>query len=773
MDVIYYILFLLLFLIICSIFFKSIEGFDDKFYYDKLIDYKTIPNSYVNDSTPSRTINKFGFYKGEGIFKKGFSAETKSDEKISILNKLLNRLLGRIVSDNQDCVGDFGKYSECDKSCGSNSYQTRTYNVSQERGQNGLDCAFEDGYKEKKRCGVDECQLGDICENNADCGTGNCGVNSTRCENMVPCDTKNVHVCDEDDCIKLNDDDGNNDDVKMLDGVYIYNNVDKECFFKTPAEIEELNLNIYTYDYRTISEQVKNLVLDCKYYQVKKDGVGPCINAPNITMEGEEAKCKPGFGPKPTMFNGSHACTKCLIKNDGGEYKNAEVCACELGTRLSDDICEPDEGLRGNVCLLPTSVDAVPNSVKFWNGAVDAEGEQVCSPCPEDKAFKKEGSNISCIPCESGHRTLSSNCLGGTTADPCLIKTELIERNLTDLAGNPIEDVNSAPSYQEQCVITVGDDGLPLGMTPENYNRCPAGVSECCPQGVSGCDPDIGPYVCERGYQGDRCQNHCVDNQDECAESGEVCLEGDADNRLVCLLPEGGKYIDEDGLVQGCTPQEGCGDAVAANECVEGTSWLQCNEADTYGNTPAFVAENGLVTNCTEYGDFFPKVGADCIGACYNEATNGHAASVFPGNVATEWKYKSGKETEGVSNGCPANATPGGSTSCSPAGSSDNYVKCGICGGRNNIENLLDDAVRSVPLGNPELLPEGLREKQISVYDTNYLAALPASPDDDLRWNSQCVNPNGLRTHMTYSRFLKQGTEGWQYDYTKHAWNRG
>ena len=53
--------------------------------------------------------------------------ETKSDEKISTLNKLLNRLLGRIVSDNQDCVGSFTKYSECDKSCGSNSYQTRTY----------------------------------------------------------------------------------------------------------------------------------------------------------------------------------------------------------------------------------------------------------------------------------------------------------------------------------------------------------------------------------------------------------------------------------------------------------------------------------------------------------------------------------------------------------------------------------------------------------------------------------------------------------------------
>ena len=225
MNVIHYILFVLFFLTIYLIYFKTIEGFDDDFYYyDKLIDYKTIPNSYVNDSVPSRTINKFGFYKGKGTFKKGYTDETKSDEKISTLNKLLNRLLGRIVSDNQDCVGSFGKYSECDKSCGSNSYQTRTYNITTERGKNGMDCPFVDGYEEKIRCDLDECQLGDLCKNNNDCGTGNCDPNSTRCENMVPCDSKNFHVCNETDCINLNDN-NNNDDRKMIEGTYIYNNV--------------------------------------------------------------------------------------------------------------------------------------------------------------------------------------------------------------------------------------------------------------------------------------------------------------------------------------------------------------------------------------------------------------------------------------------------------------------------------------------------------------------------------------------------------------------
>ena len=63
MNVIHYILFVLFFLTIYSIYFKTIEGFDDDFYYyDKLIDYKSMPNSYVNDSIPSRTINKFIFW---------------------------------------------------------------------------------------------------------------------------------------------------------------------------------------------------------------------------------------------------------------------------------------------------------------------------------------------------------------------------------------------------------------------------------------------------------------------------------------------------------------------------------------------------------------------------------------------------------------------------------------------------------------------------------------------------------------------------------------
>ena len=508
MNVICTVLFLLLFLIICSIFFKSIEGFNDKFYYDKLIDFKTIPNSYVNDSTPSRTINKFGFYKGEGTFKKGYSEETKSDDKISTLNKLLNRLLGRIVSDNNDCVGEFGKYSACNKSCGSNAYQTRTYNISQERGKHGLDCAFEEGYKEKKRCAVDECQLGDICENNADCGTGNCGANSTRCENMVPCDTENVNVCDEDECIKLNGDDndgndnGDNDDVKMLDGVYIYNNVDEECFFKTPAEIEELNLNIYTYDYRTISTQVQNLVLDCEYYQVKKDGVGPCINGSNITIFEGNPKCILGFGPEPTIFNGSYACKECLIKNTEGGG-----CHCENGMTFDRGICTVDaSGSTNNVC---DDEDDKHNYIKYKN----ASGE--CNLCGTGTSFKRDSNNISCVPCPDGSRTLSDYCsascssrdtdnqfcpslCGGLAEDDQFFVDEFEQKWELNLTRG-----GSSTEYQENCLNIFDapgdlDEVIPsecsVGKYLDDKECLPCSPHTACPSPGSNCVTNHGEF---------------------------------------------------------------------------------------------------------------------------------------------------------------------------------------------------------------------------------------------------------------------------------------
>ena len=43
----------------------------------------------------------------------------------------------------------------------------------------------------------------------------------------------------------------------MLEGKYLYDLTTESCFFKTPAEVEKLNLDIYTYNFRALSKKAK------------------------------------------------------------------------------------------------------------------------------------------------------------------------------------------------------------------------------------------------------------------------------------------------------------------------------------------------------------------------------------------------------------------------------------------------------------------------------------------------------------------------------------
>ena len=541
MNVIHYILFILFFLIMYSVCFKTVEGFDDEFYYyNKLIDYKTMPNSFVNDATPSRTVNKFGFYKGKGTFKKGYTKETKSDEKISTLNKLLNRLLGKIKSDNQDCVGSFDKYSECDKSCGSNSFQTRKYNITQERGKNGKDCPFVDGYEEQKRCNLDLCQLGDICKNNDDCETGNCNPNSTRCENMVPCDINNYNVCNETDCIELNEKYDNN---VMREGTFIYNNVDDQCFFKTPAEIEKLNLNIFTFNYRTVSEQVENLELDCNYFQIKKDGVGPCVNIPNVKIEEGVPECLPGYGPEPTLFNGSLACSECIIppnqrfnsqesdtpsvEGDDTELNN---CYCENGGTFDNAsmVCGP--GRSGTSATLCTNES---ESLWFLKKKDDSPGspDGSCVPaCALGQQVRKSGSYVSCITCPDGSKPYSDYCRDGdnlpegnvaSEGSDNICSSENFKVNLEILSGGAGADITNGillnNSYNEKCYDTNIRRDL---ITCPTYQSKIGDECKCTGNGMDrglpkGANRKCNADNCITGYYWDSDSNTCVVCEDQ------------------------------------------------------------------------------------------------------------------------------------------------------------------------------------------------------------------------------------------------------------------
>ena len=592
MNVIHYIIFILFFLIMYSVSFKTIEGFDDEFYYyNKLIDYKTIPPSFVNDATPSRTVNKFGFYKGKGTFKKGYTKDIKTDEKISTLNKLLNRLLGRIVSDNQDCVGSFGKYSECDKSCGSNSFQTRKYNITQERGKNGKDCPFVDGYEEKIICDLDECQIGDICKSNEDCETGNCNPNSTRCENMVPCDSENVHVCNETQCMQLNEEYDNN---VMQEGFYMYNNVDEECFFKTPAEIEELNLNVFTYDYRTISDQVKDAVLECEYYQVKKDDVGPCINGSNIMVnDNDEPICKPGYGPEPTIFNGLNACQKCIIDSEdriageeclcknGGIYNNAsQTCEGETTRDTSDNLCEEN------------SDDPMWFVRKYVS-------EDECAPCPTGYQFRKNGSVVSCVACPAGSNTFSSTYCNpddpdypDELLDVCKDEENFKNNYLVKIGDEEWSDSLENDDYYEKCISGLTERATDCGTNQTRIgNDCkctgdymdfgaPQGDNGVCSQQncSEGSTFNINNSSCERVDCGQalHCQEGAED--DDCYQGHKKCLfckqgyELNADTGVCDSCSPGyhmtGSYETADLICGDCSPAPNCQREDLDKDCI-------------------------------------------------------------------------------------------------------------------------------------------------------------------------------------------------------------
>ena len=563
MNVIHYILFILFFLIMYSVCFKTVEGFDDEFYYyNKLIDYKTMPNSFVNDATPSRTVNKFGFYKGKGTFKKGYTKETKSDEKISTLNKLLNRLLGKIESDNQDCVGSFDKYSECDKSCGSNSFQTRKYNITQERGKNGKDCPFVDGYEEQKRCNLDLCQLGDICKNNDDCETGNCNPNSTRCENMVPCDINNYNVCNDKDCIELNDKYDNN---LMREGTFIYNSVDEQCFFKTPAEIEKLNLNVFTFNYRTISQQVENLALDCDYFQIKKDGVGPCVNASNVIIEEGVPKCLHGYGPEPTMFNSSYVCSQCIIPDSS----KGDGCYCDNGGTFDNASMECGEGRSGTSSILCTDT-----SIPLWflKKKGDSPDGSCVPACDRGQQVRKSGSYVSCRTCPDNSQPYSDNCRDGNdlnlNSGNCS-NGSYSNKYLEFPDGNP-DDINidtlKINNYNEKCY----NEDDPTESCPPPHQSKIGGNCVCSASGM----------------------NREVPRSDGCSENN--CLPGyywENDGCVACTSQVGGEEdfhceVEDPGSCLIFANSDG--ESIHYNRCI------RCEEGYKIGGTP------GICDSCAD-----------------------------------------------------------------------------------------------------------------------------------------------------------------------------
>mgnify|MGYP003683183227 CR=1 FL=1 len=367
--------------------YKNTEGFNDDF-----SNYsKTLPNSFIYNSARTKYNDIFSFYKGKGVYKREKLRDAASDEKISILNKLLDKLLNRISSDSQDCVGDFGKYSECDKLCGSGGFQTRKYVITQEKGINGKECPYEDGYEENITCFLKDCGEGGECERNRDCRSRNCDPKDKKCGVKVECTKETTHVCDEDECRRLNEEYSNASHV--LEGKYLYNKRNKQCFFKTPAEMEKLNVNLYTYNYENPDDYTYGTD-ECAYYQTKGEK-GICENRDKINLVDKKPKCLIGWKPEPTLLNKEHACKICNVPGspDG-------QCDCPPGKVFDEDgNCGPGEDNTTKICnregLVGREIMIQPDP-----------DNPTCHFCEYNEYFysKSDGDNTvaSCYKCQPG-----------------------------------------------------------------------------------------------------------------------------------------------------------------------------------------------------------------------------------------------------------------------------------------------------------------------------------------------------------------------------------
>jgi len=497
------------------------------------------------------------------------------------------------------------------------------------------------------RCDLDECQIGDICKSNEDCETGNCNPDSTRCENMVPCDSKNFHVCNETDCINLNDDDNNDDDRKMIEGTYIYNNVDKECFFKTPAEIKKLNLNIYTYDFKTISEEIKDVVLDCEYYQVKKDEVGPCINAPNIIMEGEGdtkyPKCSPGYGPEPTIFNGLNACQKCIIDYDSRISR--DICLCKNGGIYNNasDGC-PSETLTStdNLCA-----NEPANPLWFVKrkkiGAENCMGDNG-ELCPSEYQFRKVDSVVSCVKCPDGSNTFSSTYCNSQEDLPsvCNDIDNFKNNYLVKIGVGGWSTSLLSDNYYEKCITGLSDSSTDCGdyqtrignnciCTGPKMNRKQPGCSDddCSTQAaVQRCNASN----CLSGYHGDT-----IDEVFTCVEDAQC------QSQQHCATPDDGECIHVSG-----TDVQPCLDCITGYK-KNGSGICACD-------TGFDMNEAGNCSSCTT--GYYGRLGTDGNLICNQCPVSSPDHSTHCTSVCTERMEETSNNVTFCINCCEAVCTP-------------------------------------------------------------------------------------------------------------------
>jgi len=249
----------------------------------------------------------------------GFQVNERYDFKLSRLENLMEKFIKKLLVSEKDCRGRFTKYSECSKKCGFNSVQTRKYEILKEAEKDGKKCPYEDGYTETINCYMDRCEIGETCEDNLDCESENC--NNGKCKEWDECSFDDLNMCNKTECKQLNEDKNFTNDEP---GYYLYDNRINSCFFKTPAEIEDEEIQVYSYEYNSIAPVYKSK--DCPWYQQKDDN-NKCVNKNGLKRGVTPPQCGHELmGPKPSPYNINESCSKCIL--DGTKWDGVQNCNC-------------------------------------------------------------------------------------------------------------------------------------------------------------------------------------------------------------------------------------------------------------------------------------------------------------------------------------------------------------------------------------------------------------------------------------------------------------
>jgi hypothetical protein len=127
--------------------------------------------------------------------------------KMANLDNILNNLINVYGESNQDCIGEYSEFSPCDKKCGK-TYKYKTYRVKQKAGLFGAQCLEEDGARKKQECGISDdvypCIIGESCQEDEDCKSGNCDPKTDKCVAKKVCSNTNLNLCNKEQCLDLN-----------------------------------------------------------------------------------------------------------------------------------------------------------------------------------------------------------------------------------------------------------------------------------------------------------------------------------------------------------------------------------------------------------------------------------------------------------------------------------------------------------------------------------------------------------------------------------------